>query len=300
MIAVFAFYSRKTHASGVQYFMKQTIAVIIPTFNRVSLLGRALDSVYAQTLTPNEVLVVDDGSSDGTKEFVQQNYPHAIYVYQANKGVSAARNLGVKCSESAWLAFLDSDDEWLPQKLELQLAGLRDNPDYYLVHSDEIWIRRGVRVNQMDKHQKYGGHIFDRCLPLCAISPSSVLMSRQLLLEMDCFDESMPACEDYDLWLRVCCRYPVLYIDQPLLRKYGGHEDQLSTKHWGMDRFRVRALDKLLNSSVLSDEQIQMSKAMLIQKSRILSNGASKRGNTETAEYYQGLMHKYSDNNQEA
>lgn len=278
----------------------QTIAVVIPTFNRIDVLSRALDSVYAQTLPPDEVLIVDDGSTDGTREFVQQNYPDAIYLYQDNKGVSAARNLGIKKSNSSWLAFLDSDDEWLAPKLELQVAGLRDNPDYSLVHSDEIWIRRGVRVNQMDKHQKTGGYIFDRCLPLCAISPSSVLMTRQLLLEMDCFDESMPACEDYDLWLKVCCRYPVLYIDQPLLRKYGGHEDQLSAKYWGMDRFRVQALEKLLKSACLSDEQIQMSKAMLIQKSRILRDGASKRDNTETADYYAQLIQHYSEHNQEA
>lgn len=279
--------------------IKQTIAVIIPTFNRMSVLSRALDSVYAQTLPPDEVLVVDDGSTDGTREFVQQNYPDAIYLYQDNKGVSAARNLGIKRSNSSWLAFLDSDDEWLPPKLELQVAGLRDNPDYSLVHSDEIWIRRGVRVNQMNKHQKTGGYIFDRCLPLCAISPSSVLITRQLLLEMDCFDERLPACEDYDLWLKVCCRYPVLYIDQPLLRKYGGHQDQLSAKYWGMDRFRVQALEKLLKSASLSGEQTQLSKTMLIQKSRILSAGASKRGNTETAAYYTKLIQDYSEHNQE-
>jgi glycosyltransferase involved in cell wall biosynthesis len=284
----------------MQYFVNQTIAVIIPTFNRVNLLSRALDSVYAQTLTPDAVLVVDDGSSDGTREFIRHNYPDVIYLYQSNSGVSAARNSGIKNSTCAWLAFLDSDDEWLPQKLELQFAALQQNPGYSLVHSDEIWIRRGVRVNQRDKYQKRGGYIFDRCLPLCAISPSSVLMSRQLLLEMDGFDESMPACEDYDLWLKVCCRYPVLYIDQPLLRKYGGHQDQLSTTHWGIDRFRVQALDKLLNSTALTPEQSQMSKAMLIQKSQILSDGASKRGNTESVEYYRKLIRKYSDNQQEA
>ena len=243
---------------------------------------------------------MDDGSSDGTREFIQDNYPDVTYLYQSNKGVSAARNLGINSSTGNWLAFLDSDDEWLPRKLEMQLALLQENPGYFLVHSDEIWIRRGVRVNQMDKHRKFGGYIFDRCLPLCAISPSSVVIARSLLLEMGCFDESLPACEDYDLWLRVCCRYPVLFVDQPLLRKYGGHQDQLSAKHWGMDRFRVQALDNLLSSAVLNEAQKELSRAMLIFKSEILSQGASKRGKTETAEFYQSLIRKYSTNIGEA
>ncbi|PCJ24760.1 MAG: glycosyl transferase [SAR86 cluster bacterium] len=280
--------------------MHQSVAVIIPTFNRAYSLARALDSVYSQSRAANEVVVVDDGSTDETREFIKHNYPDVIYLYQSNKGVSAARNYGIKNSVSSLVAFLDSDDEWLPEKLELQLNALADNPNYSLVHSDEIWIRRGVRVNQMDKHKKRGGKLFNYCLPLCVISPSSVLMTRQLLLEVDGFDEDLVACEDYDMWLNICCKYSVLFIDQPLLRKYGGHEDQLSAQHWGMDRFRVRALEKLINSAKLSEEQTRKSKDMLITKSRILKNGASKRGNTERADYYQELIRKYSDEIQES
>ena len=263
-------------------------------FNRVQILGRALESVYAQTSAADEVCVVDDGSSDGVREFVEENFPEAIYCYQHNQGVSAARNRGVAVTTSSWLAFLDSDDEWLPGKLEAQLDALTEQDQYRLVHCDEIWIRRGVRVNPMNKHQKGGGDLFDRCLPRCVISPSAVLLERSLLSECGGFDESLPACEDYDLWLRICSRYPVLYLEQALLRKYGGHEDQLSSKYWGMDRFRIQALDKLLKSGTLKREQALAARAMLVRKSKIMMNGASKRANTELAQKYRRLIENYS------
>ncbi len=274
--------------------MSPTVAAIIPVFNRVRLLGRALDSVYAQTSPADEVCVVDDGSSDGVREFVKENFPEAIYCYQHNQGVSAARNRGVAATTSSWLAFLDSDDEWLPGKLQAQLAALREQDQYRLVHCDEIWIRRGVRVNPMNKHQKSGGDLFARCLPRCVISPSAVLLERSLLSECGGFDESLPACEDYDLWLRICSRYPVLYLEQALLRKYGGHADQLSSKYWGMDRFRIQALDKLLRSGTLKREQALAARAMLVRKSIIMMNGARKRDNTELAQKYRRLIGNYS------
>jgi glycosyltransferase involved in cell wall biosynthesis len=200
--------------------------------------------------------------------------------------VSKARNFGVEHSRGGWLAFLDSDDEWLPEKLERQWAALQQQPEYRLCHTEEIWIRNGKRVNPMNKHAKYGGHIFDYCLPLCAMSPSSVLIRRDLLEQTGGFDEQLPACEDYDLWLRICAKNPVLFIDQPLLKKYGGHPDQLSKKHWGMDRFRVYALEKILHSGTLDDQQRAAATATLLEKCEILANGASKRGNRERANYY--------------
>jgi len=279
--------------------MNQSIAVIIPSFNRKLTLGRALDSVYAQTRPANEVIVVDDGSTDGTREFVAEHYPDTKYIFQDNSGVSAARNVGIENSSAAWIAFLDSDDEWLPQKLELQISAIVDKPSYKIVHTNEIWIRNGVRVNQMNKHQKYGGFIFDRCLPICAISPSSAMLSRELLLEVGGFDESLPACEDYDLWLKVCCRYSVLFIDQPLLKKYGGHDDQLSSKYWGMDRFRVKALQNILAGSSLKAEQAQIARATLIKKCKILCNGAAKRGRSEDQQHYRELIAMHSSDQQE-
>ncbi len=274
--------------------MSESVSVIIPTYNRIHTLGRALDSVFSQTLLPAEICVVDDGSTDGTASWLAQQFPTVNTIVQENQGVSAARNGGIGATSGKWLAFLDSDDEWLPKKLEMQLQALHDNPQYLLVHTEEIWIRDGVRINQLDKHRKQGGEIFEKCLPLCAISPSSVVMDRELLLAVGGFDEDLPACEDYDLWLKICCRNSVLYLDQPLIRKYGGHEDQLSKKHWGMDRFRVRALSNILQSGFLSLSHYQAAQAMLVAKSVILQAGAEKRGNGERAEYYQQLIERHS------
>jgi len=275
--------------------MDNSIAVVIPTFNRKHCISRAIESVLSQTLAANEIIVVDDGSSDGTGSFLEEKYPQLRYLSQSNLGVSAARNRGVIESSSKWLAFLDSDDEWLEKKLELQIQRLIENPEYQLIHSEEIWIRNGVRVNQMKKHQKGGGHIFDKCLPLCAISPSSVILSRQLFEEVGGFDEELPACEDYDLWLKICSRYPVLFIEQALIKKYGGHDDQLSRLHWGMDRFRVQAMGNLLQSGNLNPDQITKTRTMLLSKCEILLAGAEKRDNRETVDHYRSMIKKYGE-----
>ncbi len=266
-----------------------TISVIIPTYNRAHTLKRALDSVLAQTRAANEIIVVDDGSTDATEQLIKQNYPQVIYVRQANQGVSAARNTAIKIAKGEWLALLDSDDEWLPNKLETQLALLEQQPNHKFIHSDEIWIRNGVRVNQMKKHAKKGGHIFQNCLPLCAISPSAAMIHKDLFAEIGLFDESLPACEDYDLWLRITARYPVLYCEDALILKYGGHEDQLSQQHWGMDRFRIRALISCLDNCELSESDYAAARKILTKKLRILLKGAEKHANQQVIEDFRPL-----------
>ena len=256
------------------------ISVIIPSYNRAHTLKRALDSVLRQTRPADEIIVVDDGSTDNTEQLIQQQYPQVIYVKQTNQGVSAARNRAIETASGEWLALLDSDDEWLPNKLATQLALLEHQPGYRLIHSDEIWIRNGVRVNQMKKHAKSGGWIFENCLPLCAISPSAAMIQRDLFAEVGLFDEDLPACEDYDLWLRTTARYPVLYCHEPLILKYGGHEDQLSQQHWGMDRFRIQALTKSLEDNYLTHDNRAAAQAMLNKKINIVLKGARKHNNT--------------------
>lgn len=269
------------------------ISVIIPTFNRLNTLPRALESILAQTLAAEEIIVVDDGSTDGTQSWISKNHPQCKVLQQENTGVSSARNLGISAASGDWIALLDSDDAWQPQKLALQMAALQASPGLRICHTEEIWIRNGKRVNAMKKHAKGGGQIFQRCLPLCVISPSSVILHRTLFEEYGLFDTSLPACEDYDLWLRLCAHEEVLFIDEPLTVKYGGHEDQLSHKHWGMDRFRVTALEKLLQSTSLSEQDRQATLETLITKTGILAQGAGKRGHHERAEHYLQLQKKY-------
>ncbi|MBT5958528.1 MAG: glycosyltransferase, partial [Nitrospina sp.] len=215
---------------------------------------------------------------------------------------------GMAMAEGDCIAFLDSDDLWEQDKLATQVKWIER--DSQAVYTDEIWIRNGVRVNPMNKHRKYSGDIFRYCLPLCIVSPSSVLLRTELLNEVGGFDESMPVCEDYDLWLRIAKRYPFHFIEEKLIVKRGGHEDQLSRKYWGMDRWRVHALEKLLKESQLNGEQndqVVLSKenrlseeqrdgvvAMLIEKCEVLINGFGKRGKTQEKEHYQNLVARYS------
>ena len=271
------------------------ISVVIPSYNRAHTLGRALNSVFSQRYPAHEVIVVDDGSSDNTGELIHNEFPQVRLISQSNRGVSAARNRGISAATSEWIALLDSDDEWLAQKLECIQQAYQQNPDQKLFHSDEIWIRNGVRVNPMNKHAKSGGHIFQQCLPLCVISPSAAVIHRSLFDQIGLFDEDLPACEDYDLWLRVCHRYPVHYIDQPLIRKYGGHEDQLSAKYWGMDRFRIRALHRLLDAPTLQPDQQAQTRQMLIKKLRILLKGAHKHQNQSLLEEFTPLLQRYEN-----
>jgi glycosyltransferase involved in cell wall biosynthesis len=269
------------------------VSVVIPTYDRMETLPRALDSVNKQTFSDWELIVVDDGSTDGTDEMILRDYPAVRFHRQEHTGVSSARNAGVALASGAWVAFLDSDDAWLPEKLELQLSGLADEPQLRLSHTDEIWVRNGRRVNQPKEYAKSGGYIYRRCLPLCCICPSSVLIRRDLFDEIGGFDETFPVCEDYDLWLRITAREPVHYLDQALVRKYGGHEDQLSTTTWGLDRFRTRALEQILSEKILSTEDQLLTKETLIKKFRILIEGARKRGNREVVVEYEPRLFKW-------
>jgi glycosyltransferase involved in cell wall biosynthesis len=268
------------------------VSVIIPTHNRARLLERALQSVLAQAKPAQEIIVVDDGSDDGTAEIVRARFPQIHCIWQHTQGVGNARNRGIEAAGEDWLAFLDSDDEWLPRKLTSQEELLAANPQYKICHTDEIWIRNGTRVNAMKKHAKAGGFIFERCLPLCVVSPSSALIHRSVFDEVGLFNEDLPACEDYDLWLRICARFPVLYVNRPLIIKYGGHADQLSHRYPAMDRFRIIALENILQQN-LSPQYYRAALNMLITKIDIYLQGAIKRDEQEEITKYQQKQRYY-------
>ncbi|MCK4754960.1 MAG: glycosyltransferase [Calditrichia bacterium] len=272
---------------------KDSITVIITSYNRREIIGRAVDSVLGQTRPADEIILVDDGSSDNTDQLIKEKYPDIKYIWQVNRGVSHARNTGISQARGIWIAFLDSDDEWLPSKLKDQLKALQHQPDYKICHTNEIWIRNGKRVNPMKKHEKSGGLIFKNCLPLCIISPSSVIIHRSVFEEYGLFDESLPVCEDYDLWLRFCAFLPILYVEKPQIIKYGGHSDQLSHKYWGMDRFRIIALEKIIKNPKLSPEDKDAATHILIEKIEIYIQGAAKRRKGDELELYEAKKTKY-------
>ena len=259
---------------------KYKISVVIPTLNRINTLQRALDSVINQTYKPAEIIVVDNGSSDGTLKFLREQYPKITTLTENKVGVSSARNKGIKKSINQWIALLDSDDAWHPRKLEVQTSMLDSAlKEYSLIHTDEVWFRNNKHINQMKKHKKQGGYIFERCLSLCCISPSSVLFKKNILDKVGLFDESLPVCEDYDMWLKICSSEEVLFAQDKLTYKYGGHKDQLSKSYWGMDRFRIKSIENIIKNFDLTYKQKKQAKKELIKKLKIIINGAFKRNN---------------------
>jgi len=267
------------------------VTVIIPTFNRAHKIPRAIASVLYQTFADYEILVVDDGSEDATHEVLTRFRSHIKWItHSKNLGVSAARNTGIRESHSPLIAFLDSDDYWLPDKLAAQISFFSEHPEAVACQTEELWIRRGARVNPMKKHFKPSGEIFEPSLKLCVVSPSAVVVKRSLLEEVGVFDEGFPVCEDYDLWLRVSWKYPIWLIPEPLVIKEGGAFDQLSRSVQGMDRYRIKAIARLLASGCLSERQTEAALKELDFKCRVYGNGCIKRGKKEEGEYYLNLQ----------
>ena len=261
------------------------ITVIIPTYNRYSQLKRAIVSVYKQRYMPKEIIIVDDGSSDKTSQ-IQKDFPDIKYIYQKNRGVSSARNLGIKSATYEWIAFLDSDDEWHIDKLKEQVLFHKNNPQILMSYTDEKWVRDDKEVNIPKKYRKYGGDIFDKSLSHCIIAPSSTLISKELLDRVGDFDESLEVCEDYDLWLRVSLENKIGLLDKKLITKYAGHKDQLSFKYWGMDRFRVLALEKLLKV----ESKKMIIKETLLKKYELLLKGAIKYNREDDIQKYRAKI----------
>ncbi|WP_321777710.1 glycosyltransferase family A protein [Sulfurimonas sp.] len=260
------------------------VTVVVPTYNRYKVLKRALASIYLQTYQPKEVIVIDDGSTDETPQ-ITKDFPNIKYIYQKNAGVSSARNLGVKNAKYEWIAFLDSDDEWHEDKLQEHLDFHTNNQNIFMSYTDEKWIRNNKEVKIPIKYHKHGGEIFKECLSHCIIAPSATLIHKDLLNDIGVFDEDLEVCEDYDLWLRVSIKYEIGLIDKKLITKYGGDEDQLSMKYWGMDRFRVKALEKLLIQA--SSKFETLIKNELIKKYSLLLKGAKKHDKIQEINIYE-------------
>lgn len=271
------------------------ISTIIPTYNRRSFLEKSITSVLKQSLVDLELIVVDDGSCDGTKGFIQSfDDPRIRYFYQENRGVSASRNKGIIESRGEIIAFLDSDDVWKEHKLEKQLRFMQSN-FCHISHTQEIWYKRGNIMNQKPKHRKSSGNLFAKSLEICSISISTVMIRKSVFDTIGTFDEDLPACEDYDLWLRVTNRYPVFLLDEKLTIKDGGRQDQLSYKIPMLDRFRIQAINKLLVDGRLGREQSLLALKALQEKCKIYINGCKKHGRREEALRYEGILQETLD-----
>ncbi len=274
------------------------ISVIIPAYNRASFLDEAIQSVLDQDYfvqndsSSFELLVIDDGSTDNTREIVRSFGDKVNYHFQEHKGVSAARNLGLNLARGDYLCFLDSDDIWKKDKMSVQMSFMKTFPKAKVCYTEETWIRRGVFVNPQKKHQKYSGWIFDKVLPLCLISLSSALFRREVFEEVGKFDEELLACEDYDFGIRLAHKYPIYLLSKPLIIKRGGHSDQLSRKYRAMDGFRVKALEKALQLG-LTPPQEMLVRQEIVKKCQILVSGFEKRNSKAEARKYLSLIDKY-------
>jgi len=257
------------------------ISVVIPTYNRASFILRALDSVLKQTVSVDEIIIIDDGSTDNTKDILK-NYTSIKYIYQNNQGVSSARNKGIQEAKNEWIAFLDSDDIWHKEKIEKQVSFHQTNTDILISHTDELWVRNDKIIKQKHHQLKPSGFCFVDNISSCKIGPSTTIINRSILDDIGLFDEKLLVCEDYDLWLRISSKYNIGYIDEKLITKYAGHDNQLSFTTFAIDKYRIQALEKHLNNSF--HEEI---KKEIENKCNVLLKGARKHNNLEIIEIYE-------------
>src|SRR6266851_7918680 len=271
--------------------MMPDVSVVIPTFNRWPMVAEAVASALAQREVSLELIVVDDGSTDDTLARLThelKTVPTAIHMLRTdNRGPAAARNRGVAMAHAPLVAFLDSDDLWAPEKLGRHLELMLENPGCAISQTDEIWIRNGRRVNPGMRHRKRAGDYFVESLRTCLVSPSAVLMTKELFDSVGGFDEDMRAGEDYDLWLRIQVEHEIGLLDEPLVTRRGGHPDQLSATTPAIDRFRILALVKLLGCDSLGPKRRLATTEVLIEKCRIYASGLSRRGRIDAAQRYE-------------
>ena len=263
------------------------ISVIIPTYNRKLFLFKAIESVFKQSEPVDEVIVIDNNSDDGTQYFIRKKFPMVKILNIQKRNVSIARNLGIKEAKFDWIAFLDSDDQWNKNKIREQKKKLiASGGKLKFIHTDELWFKDNKHFNQSLKHKKKEGDLFKNCLNFCTISPSSVIIYKEIFFKYGFFNDRLPVCEDYELWIKFSSKVEIGLIKKALVYKYGGHSDQLSRRYWGIDRFRVRALEKIYFYFELSDYQKILILETIIKKSYILTTGAAKRNNSKISRIY--------------
>lgn len=259
-----------------------SVSVIIPTYNRPDFLRTAVESVLEQTFDDFELFVVDDGSNVDLE--LPEDPRCTLIHHEENKGVSAARNTGIRTSGAPLIATLDDDDHWYPEKLERQVEFFRNHPGEHAVQPQAIWYRNGEKIEQKEKHEKPDGWILPRALERCLVSGSGVMIRREVFEQVGLFDQELPGCEDYDLWLRLGLHYPVRLIDEPLVEKDGGRPDQLSAQP-GLDKYRVLALRKFIQLEE-SEPYRERALELIVKKSEIYGQGCRKHGRPEEANQF--------------
>jgi glycosyltransferase involved in cell wall biosynthesis len=297
------------------------VSVIVPTHNRRESVTEALDSIMAQTFREFEIVVTDDGSTDGTPslifetlgaeqeviEYLNQLGPASLkpfshkfssrgvpiqYHYGISRGLSTARNRGIRMARGDYVAFLEADDLWEPTHLEALVAFLSDNPAAHVCRAAERTVRDG-RARTSRKPVASSGWIFEAALEASPMSPSAVMVRRPCFAECGAFDENLPACDEYDLWVRMTSRYPVHFVQGPVVTRRSTRPDG-SSRAWGWDRYRVYALEKAFQSGHLSPEQRFQVAQEIVRKCERLVDGFRRQKSEERANFYERKRRRFA------
>ncbi|KAA0257684.1 glycosyltransferase family 2 protein [Deferribacter autotrophicus] len=260
------------------------VSVIIPVHNRITVLKDAIESVLCQTFKNFEIIIVDDGSTTDIATALKPYLNLIKYIrFEKNRGVSAARNEGIRLSKGEYIAFLDSDDIWLPFKLEKQISFMTQN-GFEVCHTDEFWYKKGVFINQGEKHKKFGGKILTKILDHCRISPSSFIAKKEVFYKSGIFNESLPIAEDYDLWLRIALFYRIGFLNLKTIVKRFFLNDHLSHSVKNIEYYRLLALRKFYSkykTHFNHEEKLKIIQ-MINRKEKIVASGLSKKTLKET------------------
>ncbi|MCK4305695.1 MAG: glycosyltransferase family 2 protein [Candidatus Eisenbacteria sp.] len=298
------------------------VTVIVPTHNKKEPVAEALRSVLSQTFRDFEIVVSDDGSTDGTPlhllrmlgaqpdalEILSRMSPTSIkpfshafsqngvtvqYHYGSNRGLSAARNRGIRSARGDYIAFIEAEDEWQREHLEVQMAFLESHPDARLCRVAERYVKDG-KPRKNRNTSTASGWIFEAALEASPMSTSALLAHRSCFASCGAFDENLPACDEYDLWLRFAARYPIYYIpDGPIVTRKSARGDG-SSRTWSWDRFRVYALEKAFQSGHLSPNQRFMVAQEIVRKCERLVQGFRRQRSDERSNFYERKRRRFA------
>ena len=279
------------------------VSVIIPAYNRAPLLKEAVRSVLAQSFRDIEIIIADDGSTDGTPSMLREleekslsapEGPPLRLLRQDHRGMAGqVRNFAVQAASGRYLAFLDSDDLWLPEKLSRQLPFFGKPPGLRLVHTRELWLRQGRVISQKGQRHRRFGDVFGDALEKCILGPSTVVLERSLFDEIGGFREDLEVAEDYELGLRITALHEIGYVDEPLTVKRAGEWPQLSKKYDHIEDFRIKALQPLIDQDRLPFSRRMPARRVLSRKCGVYARGCRKRGRSEEALRYEALAAAY-------
>ncbi len=222
--------------------MHPTVSIVIPTYNRENIICKAIDSALSQTFKNLEIIIIDDGSTDRTKTVLEKYGARLHYFYQENRGISGARNTGINRCSGDYVAFLDSDDYWLPEKLEKQIALFQKHPEYGMVACQCASIGPDGEFRQKNRPGKSGSVLLD-LFKKNFIRTSSAVIKKDCFLKAGLFDETLKECEEYDLWLRIAACCDVGFINEPLA-VYTDNPKGASTDSLRGRLYRLQVLEK--------------------------------------------------------